>query len=162
MVRETRGQATSAYAQGQGGTEELKPGVITSKVLVGIDVQSIEEVELSMREYGSRYTDRIFTEHELASCGGSPSAAASGLAARFAAKEAMMKILDPDGLAPGWKNIEVQRTRTGRPEIVLWGDAELLARRRGVQEISLSLSHSGGVAVAAVVAQTSADGGDMR
>jgi holo-[acyl-carrier protein] synthase len=122
-------------------------------ILVGIDVQPIDEVESSMREFGFRYTRRLFTDHELDSCGDNPLTAASGLAARFAAKEAVLKILNTTVSVPPWKDIEVTRAPGGQPEIVLRGEAAELARCQGVSQISLSLSHGGGIATAAVVAQ---------
>jgi holo-[acyl-carrier protein] synthase len=131
-------------------------------VLVGIDVQAIDEVETSVRLFGDRYTRRLFTEHEVHCCGENPLTAASGLAARFAAKEAVLKILDTREAAPSWKTIEVRRGEGGRPEIVLSGETAELARRQGVSAISLSLSHGGGIATAAVVAQVSPPLGEMN
>jgi len=124
-------------------------------IVIGIDIQPIDEVESSVREFGSRYTRRLFTDQEVDSCGNTPLAAASGLAARFAAKEAVLKILDTSVSVPSWKDIEVMRTPGGRPEIILRGEAAKLALSQGVSKISLSLSHGGGVATAAVVAQIS-------
>ena len=123
------------------------------QILVGTDVQPIEEVETSMRRFGVRYTRRLFTDIELESCGENPLTAASGLAGRFAAKEAVLKILDSQDTVPSWRSIEVQRAKVGRPEIVLRGEAAELARRQGIREMSLSLSHGGGVAFATVVAR---------
>jgi holo-[acyl-carrier protein] synthase len=120
-------------------------------VLVGIDIQPIDEVEDSLRTFGSRYRHLLFTGDELASCGDGPAAAAS-LAARFAAKEAVLKILDTRETVPPWRSIEVQRTDGGRPEIVLHGVAADIARHQGIQNVSVSLSHAGGIATAAVVA----------
>ena len=122
-------------------------------ILVGVDLQSIDEVEASMREYGTRYTRRLFTDHELATCGENPTTAASGLAARFAAKEATLKILDTQVVVPSWRSIEVCRLENGRPEIVLHDEAAKLASDQGVNQISLSLSHGGGFAAAVAVAQ---------
>lgn len=122
-------------------------------ILVGIDVQPIDEVEASIREFGARYSHRLFTDHEIECCGDNPRTAASGLAARFAAKEAVLKILDTRETVPSWKAIEVRRTEGGPPEIVLSGEASEVARRQGVEQMSLSLSHGGGVATAVVVAQ---------
>jgi holo-[acyl-carrier protein] synthase len=128
------------------------------RVLVGVDIQSVGEVARSLREFGDRYLVRIYTDHERASCEGDIQVAASGLAARFAAKEAVIKLLDARDDAPEWRSIEVCRTPSGRPEVVLHGRAAEIARRRGVEEISLSLSHDGDVAVATVVAQASRRG----
>jgi holo-[acyl-carrier protein] synthase len=102
--------------------------------------------------FGIRYTGRLFTDHELACCGTNPTTIASGLAARFAAKEAVLKIFDTREFVPSWKVIEVRRTLGGRPEICLHGDAAELAKIQGITEMSVSLSHSGGIATAAVVA----------
>lgn len=126
-----------------------------TEVLVGVDVQSIAEVASSLSTYGRRYTRRLFTEDEVRSCGGPVEAAAPGLAARFAAKEAVLKVLDLGVMVPPWRTIEVRESPTGRPEVHLRDEAAALARDQRVERLSLSLSHDGGVAVAAVVAQVS-------
>jgi holo-[acyl-carrier protein] synthase len=123
------------------------------KILVGTDVQPIDEVSASIDEFGSRYTRKIFTEHEMECCGSHPAAAAQGLAVRFAAKEAVLKILDTTRSVPPWKSIEVRRTSGGRPEIHLRDEAAQLAHDQGISGISLSLSHGAGIANAVVVAQ---------
>ncbi|HEV3188770.1 MAG TPA: 4'-phosphopantetheinyl transferase superfamily protein [Acidimicrobiales bacterium] len=122
-------------------------------IRVGIDVQSIDEVESSLNEFGARYTQRLFTDQEIESCGDGP-AAASSFAARFAAKEAVLKILDLGEIVPRWKSIEVRRSTGGRPEVVLHDEAAAIARSQGIGEISLSMTHGGGIASAAVIAQT--------
>jgi holo-[acyl-carrier protein] synthase len=124
---------------------------MTERVVVGVDIQPIEEVEASLRNFGARYRQLLFTDHELESCGDSP-ATASRLAARFAAKEAVLKILDVGECVPSWRSIEVTRTASGRPEIVLHDNAADLAQLQGIHNLSVSLSHAGGVATAAVVA----------
>jgi holo-[acyl-carrier protein] synthase len=126
------------------------------KVIVGIDIQPIEEVETSLRIFGSRYRHHLFTDDELESCGDN-STTASCLAARFAAKEAVLKILDTQEIVPSWRSIEVKRTADGRPEIVLHGDAAHLARLQGIHDLSVSLSHAGGVAIATVVVPVARD-----
>lgn len=124
-------------------------------VVIGIDVQPISEVEASIKEFGARYTRKLFTDHELECCGTNARTSAAGLAARFAAKEAVLKVLDTQGSVPAWKTIEVHRTPTGRPEIILSGEAAALAQSQGVGQLSLSISHGGGIATAAVVAHIS-------
>jgi holo-[acyl-carrier protein] synthase len=123
------------------------------KILVGTDVQPIDEVAASMTQFGERYTRRLFTDHEIECCGENPVTAAPGLAARFAAKEAVLKILDSTSRVPPWKSIEVQRESRGAPKIVLRFEAADLAHEQGIENISLSLSHGGGIASAVVVAQ---------
>lgn len=123
------------------------------RILVGTDIQPIDEVATSMLQFGERYTRRIFTDHEIECCGENPIAAATGLAARFAAKEAVLKILDSTSSVPPWTSIEVQREARGAPKIVLRFEAADLAHNQGIENISLSLSHGGGIACAVVVAQ---------
>lgn len=122
------------------------------KMLVGVDIQPISEVEASLRTFGVRYGRLLFTEHELECCGENPATASSGLAARFAAKEAVLKILDTRETVPAWRSIEVRRTASGRPEIKLHDEAASLAEHQGIREIAVSLSHGGGMATATVVA----------
>lgn len=128
------------------------------KILVGTDVQAIDEVARSMTQFGERYTRRLFTDHEIECCGENPVTAAPGLAARFAAKEAVLKILDSTATVPTWKSIEVQRGARGVPKIVLRFEAADLARDQDIENISLSLSHGGGIASAVVVAQVAESG----
>jgi holo-[acyl-carrier protein] synthase len=122
-------------------------------ILVGIDVQSIHEVEDSLREFGSRYTRALFTDYEVTTCGRNPGSVASRLAGRFAAKEAVLKVLDLEDVIPLWTSIEVKISRQGRPEIFLHAEAADLASSQGIEHLSLSISHGGGIATAAVVAQ---------
>jgi holo-[acyl-carrier protein] synthase len=125
------------------------------KILVGIDVQPISEVQDSLTKFGTRYARRLFTDHELSSCGDNPLSSAQRLAGRFAAKEAVLKILDVKDVVPSWKEIEVRRTESGRPEIALSGEAAAIARRKGIKQMSLSLSHAGDTASATVIAKVS-------
>jgi holo-[acyl-carrier protein] synthase len=123
------------------------------KILIGLDIQSIDDVAKSLEEFGSRYTNKVFTDYEVTTCGGAN--AAASLAARFAAKEAVLKVLDTQSVIPPWKSIEVRREENGLPRIVLSREAADIARRQGVRHLSLSLSHDANLASAAVVAQIS-------
>jgi holo-[acyl-carrier protein] synthase len=122
---------------------------------IGLDVQSIEEVQESIAEFGDRYTQRVYTSHEIESSAGDDTARASSLAGRFAAKEAVLKVLDIEDQVPPMRSIEIWRVGDRRPTVRLNGLAAELAHEQGIGELSLSLSHSGGVAAAAVIAQIS-------
>lgn len=111
-----------------------------------------------MRRYGSRYTRRLFTDDERDECGEDPSTSAALLAARFAAKEAVMKVLVQDRVVPAWKSIEVHEHRRGRYSIYLAGEAAELAESQGVLGLRLSLDEAGGVAIATVMATTRSAG----
>jgi len=122
-------------------------------IVIGLDVQSIEEVETSLEVFGDRYTERVFTTHEIESSAGDSLTRASSLAGRFAAKEAVLKVLDIEDKVPLMRSIEIWRPVGRRPTVRLRGLAAELARRQGIDQMDVSLSHSGGVAAAAVVAQ---------
>ena len=115
----------------------------------GVDIIEIDRIRRVLERYGQRFLDRVFTPGEILYCRGR----AANLAARFAAKEATMKALGTGVRGVGWKDIEVIRHDSGAPAIKLHKRGEQRALRLGVQEISISLSHSRDYAVAFVVVQ---------
>jgi holo-[acyl-carrier protein] synthase len=123
-----------------------------TSIRVGADLTRVSDVAGSVARFGDRYLRRIFTDHELASCGGRPEVLASGLAARFAAKEAVVKILRPDDVRPEWRSIEVRRDGAGACDLRLTGLAAALAAEAGIDELAVSLTHEGDLAAAVVIA----------
>ncbi len=118
----------------------------------GIDIQRIDEVRDSYATFGDRYLRRLFSDRELAECDTTHSGFVRGLAARFAAKEAVLKALEPHDHIPSWRSIEVLCAMSPAPAVLLSGEAEDLALRRGVQNILLSVGFSRELAFAAVAA----------
>jgi holo-[acyl-carrier protein] synthase len=121
-------------------------------VRVGVDLVSIDGVRRALEEFGGRYLVRLFTPHEQDCCPGGPALAAPGLAARFAAKEATIKVLRVSEAQPDWLSMEVRRHDSGWCEIQLSGEAARLAEDAGIKDMAVSLSHEGGMAAAVVVA----------
>lgn len=117
----------------------------------GIDIVEIERVRAAAQRFGERFLKRVFTPGELAHCR-SRRDPWPGLSARFAAKEAAMKALGAGMDAVGWRDLEVVSQPGGQPGLRLHGRALALARRRGVDSLWLSMSHSRTLAVAQVVA----------
>ncbi|MGA2474631.1 MAG: 4'-phosphopantetheinyl transferase superfamily protein [Acidimicrobiales bacterium] len=117
-----------------------------------MDVVAVHQVADSVARFGTRYLQRIYTEHELSSCAGSPTIRAAGLAARFAAKEATIKVLRPVGHQPDWRSVEVRRQSGGFCTMALSGHAAELADQAGIADLAVSLTHEGDVAAAVVVA----------
>ena len=113
----------------------------------GVDIIEISRVRQVLERYGQRFLDRVYTPEEIAYCRGRP----PNLAARFAAKEATMKALGTGIRGVGWKDIEVVHHDSGAPAIHLHGRGKSRAQVLGVEEISVSLSHSREYAVAFVV-----------
>jgi len=112
----------------------------------------VGQVADSIACFGDRYLRRIYTEHEIDSCGGPPTVTSAGLAARFAAKEATLKVLRPLGHRPEWRSMEVRRHDGGWCSMSLSGHAAELATRAGLSELAVSLTHEEGIAGAVVVA----------
>lgn len=120
-------------------------------VVTGLDAQPLDEIEQSLSQFGNRYLHRIYSEREIAECHVSPNTMARSLALRFAAKEAVLKALTPHDHIPPWKCIEILFRSRSSPVVELCGEAENLARHRGVTAMHLSVSLGQGYAVAAVV-----------
>ena len=127
-----------------------------TELTTGVDIIEISRVGRVLELYGTRFLRRIYTPDEIEYCRGR----APNLAARFAAKEATMKALGTGVRGVAWKDIEVIRQPSGAPSIKLYGRAKARARRLGVREIALSLSHSREYAVAFVVTQCQPDAGN--
>jgi holo-[acyl-carrier protein] synthase len=121
---------------------------------VGTDVQAVDEVRDSLARFGVRYAERVYTSGEIDAAGGlNGGDPAPGLAARFAAKEATIKVLRPTVARPDWRSIEVVRREGGWCALELSGAASQLAREQGIVELELSMSHGAGVGMASVVAR---------
>ncbi len=126
--------------------------LMPERMRVGIDLVPVEEVSRSLERFGRRYVHRLFTPAEAAYCAADPQTAAERFAARFAAKEAVFKVLHAADEAMDWRCIEVRRNAGGWCDIVLHGPVAALAERSRVTELSLSMSHEAAYATAVVVA----------
>lgn len=106
-----------------------------------------------LSRHGERFLERVFTEAERAYADANPRRRAEHLAARFAAKEAVLKALGTgwrDGIA--WTDVEVVREPSGRPGVRLHGRAAGIAAELGVSGWLLSLTHTGDTAAASAIA----------
>ena len=129
----------------------MSTALLSAYPVVGVDLVDVRQVEASVRRYGDAYLDRVYTPREAAYARESESEQHRRLAARFAAKEATLKILRPEGRWLDWRLIEVIRNQHGHCELVLHGDADQLATQRGINSLSVSLSHENEMAIAVVV-----------
>jgi holo-[acyl-carrier protein] synthase len=118
---------------------------------IGIDLVEISRLEKVFARRGERFCARVFTEGEVGYCESLGSKFAS-YAARFAAKEAVMKALGTgwsEGV--GWKDIEVVSEPGEPPAIELHRRARDRMREIGATRVHVSLTHSGNLAIAQVV-----------
>jgi holo-[acyl-carrier protein] synthase len=116
---------------------------------VGTDLLSVADVEAAVAAHGERYLRRVFTARELDDCAGAP----ERLAARFAAKEAAIKVLRPADRAVPWREIEVRRDPAGWVGLHLFGSAAALAEEQGLGGWAVSLAHERELATAVVIAE---------
>ncbi len=114
----------------------------------------MQSVQDAIAAHGERYLQRVYTPGELRDCGGDAGIDPTRLAARFAAKEATMKVLRRGDEAVAWRSIGVTRQPGGRPRVELTGDADALARDSGLDDLALSITHEHDYAAAVVVADT--------
>jgi holo-[acyl-carrier protein] synthase len=118
---------------------------------VGVDIVDIARLQAALRRT-PELAGRLFTDAERAGVSGR-SAPVASLAASFAAKEALAKVLGaPPGLS--WTDAEVLHGANGRPFLAVRGTVAAAASARGIQAWHLSLSHDGGLCVAIVVAES--------
>jgi holo-[acyl-carrier protein] synthase len=121
-------------------------------VAVGIDAVEIERIEQLLARDGSRFVQRVFTAAEAAYCE-SVARPAQSFAARFAAKEAVLKCLRTGWSAgTGFREVEVVRAADGSVSVQLHGEAAAHAARLGIRSIALSLTHTQATAMAFAVA----------
>ena len=118
---------------------------------IGIDVVQNDRIRDSIQRFGDRFLNRIFTQGEIDYCR-KCSQPEIHYAARFAAKEAAFKALGT-GWATGvkWKDVEIERLPSGKPELHLYGEALNRATSAGAQRFYVSLTHDQLVSCAVVI-----------
>jgi holo-[acyl-carrier protein] synthase len=115
---------------------------------LGVDLVEVRRIADAFERHPGRFISRHFTRREDRSCKGDP----RRLAVRWAAKEATAKALGT-GIGPiGWHEIELVTDGDGAPSIVLSGKAQLKAAAAGLDQWSVTLSHTEDHAIAVVAA----------
>ena len=111
---------------------------------LGIDIVKVERLADALARFGPRFSARILTEAEAAYVRDRP----ENLAGRWAAKEAVSKVLGLGVRGVGWREIEIVRLPTGQPTVRLHDRALRRADQLGMERISVSISHERDYAVA--------------
>lgn len=128
-----------------------RAGALGLVLRVGVDLVPVARIARLVGET-PEIAATMFTDRERAYCAGKRRCH-EHLAARFAAKEAVLKAFGTGlGQRMHWTDVEIVNARDGRPQVVLHGEVALLATRRGLIEIDVSLSHTADLAIAQVVA----------
>lgn len=121
-------------------------------IVHGIDLVEVQRIADLMQRHPQRARDRLFTPAEQAYCDASVKRRFEHYAARFAAKEAVLKALGT-GWSGGieWTDVEVTRSVSGEPGIRLSGQAAQIALSLGITRWMLSMSHTGTHAISSVI-----------
>jgi len=118
----------------------------------GIDMVECERLKGSIARHGDRFLNRVYTEAELAYCRGRKREI-EHLAGRFAAKEAVLKVLGTGWKAGiSWQDVEVRNEPSGKPRVTLTGRCRQIADELKLTEVLISISHIGTHAIASAIA----------
>ncbi len=123
-------------------------------ILNGIDLVDFPRIEDMAKRHGGRFLDRVFTPAEQAYAEANRNSTEK-LAGRFAAKEAILKLLGTGWRGKiAWTDIEVVNNAAGQPEVKLSGEVKKIAAKLGIKQISISITHTANFAIASAVAIT--------
>lgn len=127
----------------------------------GVDMVDCCRLRESVERHGQRFLDRVFTPVEQKYCLGKKREI-EHLAGRFAAKEAVLKVL-----GTGWRNginwtdIEVRNQPSGQPRVRLSGRCREIADEMGLSEVLISISHIDTHAIASAMGLAESSGGAL-
>jgi holo-[acyl-carrier protein] synthase len=124
---------------------------MSTRLRTGVDLVAVERIERLLERYAPA-ADTLFTSRELEYCN-ARSSRYEHMAARFAAKEAVLKAFGTGKRGPmRWTDVEILiEPESGRPAVHLEGAVASFAERHGLRQIDVSLSHTGGMALALAV-----------
>lgn len=118
----------------------------------GIDLVDCPRIEDMVNRHGQRFIDRVFTAAEKAYAESNKNSIEK-LAGRFAAKEAILKLLGTGWRGKiAWTDIEIVNNSAGQPEVTLSGEVKKIADELGIKHVSVSITHTANFAIASAVA----------
>ena len=116
----------------------------------GIDIVEIKRIKEIIDKWGMKFSRRVFTYNEREYCRKKKYCYCS-YAARFAAKEALLKALGTGLRDVSWKEIEITLDHFGKPEVKVYGKLKNILIKQKINKIFLTLSHSSKYAIAQVI-----------
>lgn len=120
---------------------------------LGVDLVDIERIIGALRRHPERFRRRVLTAAEDRYCG----PRVERVAGRWAAKEAVSKVLGLGVRGVGWREIEVLPNRAGQPQVHLHARAAARAEFLGLEELTVTISHERKMAVAVAIAHRRRD-----
>jgi holo-[acyl-carrier protein] synthase len=123
-------------------------------ILHGIDLVDFPRIEEMLSRHGERFLDRVFTQTEQRQASVLKNSV-ERLAGRFAAKEAVLKLLGTGWRGKiAWTDIEIVNNPLGQPEVNITGEVKRIADEKNIKKISLSITHTANFVMASAVALT--------
>ncbi len=113
------------------------PAVLPGTAELGLDIIRVDRIREALARFGLRFVGRVLTPAEAAYVRGRPET----FAGRWAAKEAVSKVLGLGVRGIGWRDIEIERLPTGQPAVLLHGRAATRATQLGFERIAVSITH---------------------
>lgn len=127
------------------GDIAIPPGLVPQGTTeLGIDIIRVERIRAALERFGPRFSRRVLTESERRYVRDRPET----MAGRWAAKEAVSKVLGLGVRGIGWRDIEIERLPTGQPAVRLHGRAAARAKQLAMGRIAISITHESDYAVA--------------
>jgi holo-[acyl-carrier protein] synthase len=124
----------------------------------GIDLVDFPRIEKMVEKHDDRFLERVFTEKEVCYAKKNKNFIEK-LAGRFAAKEAVLKLIGTGWRGKiAWTDIEVVNDSLGRPEVVITGEVKKLVEQSGIEQITISITHTSNFAICSAVALRNTDG----
>jgi holo-[acyl-carrier protein] synthase len=134
---------------------QLPPGLVPEGTTeLGIDIIKVERIRAAIEKFGERFSRRVLNDKERRYVRDRPET----FAGRWAAKEAVSKVLGLGVRGIGWKDIEIERLPTGQPSVRLHGRAAERAVQLGMGRIAVSITHESDYAVAVAFGVRTAGG----
>jgi holo-[acyl-carrier protein] synthase len=121
---------------------------------LGIDIIKVSRIRDTLERFGERFNRRVLTDAERRYVRNRPET----FAGRWAAKEAVSKVLGLGVRGIGWRDIEIERLPTGQPAVRLHGRAAARAVQLGMGRIAVSITHESDYAVAIAYGTRTAGG----
>lgn len=128
-----------------GGDVAIPSGLVPPGTTeLGIDIIKVERIRAALERFGPRFSRRVLTDAERRYVRDRPET----MAGRWAAKEAVSKVLGLGVRGIGWRDIEIERLPTGQPSVRLHGRAAARAEQLEMGRIAISITHESDYAVA--------------
>jgi holo-[acyl-carrier protein] synthase len=142
---EVGGEAPASHPpEGEAPRRHPPEGSPEGTTELGIDIIKVDRIRAALERFGPRFSRRVLTTSEQRYVRDRPET----FAGRWAAKEAVSKVLGLGVRGIGWRDIEIERMPTGQPAVRLHGRAAARAEQLGMERIAVSITHESDYAVA--------------